>query len=93
MISCDDAPTLESALHRALTRYRVNRINLRKEYFKVPLEEILKAVRVHHGKIEYVAEPEALEYREGLSVRPEDLMELEAELLEIGADFEDESDD
>ncbi len=93
MISCDDAPTLEKSLHRALTSYRVNRINLRKEYFKVSLEEILKAVRAHHGEIEYVAEPEALEYRDGLSVRPEDLVELEAELLEIGADLDDDSDD
>lgn len=88
MISCDDAPGLENALHRELTRYRVNRINLRKEFFKVDLQTILDVVRLHHGEIEYVAEPEALEYRETLGINPEDLIEFESELAEIGVSIE-----
>lgn len=39
-------------------------MNLRKEYFSLNLEVILGAVEKHHGKIEYIAEPEALEYHE-----------------------------
>ncbi|MBT4866955.1 MAG: GIY-YIG nuclease family protein [Planctomycetaceae bacterium] len=89
MITCDDAPKLEKTLHHELTRYRVNRVNLRKEYFAVQLDTILAAVRTHHGKVEYVAEPEALEYRETQEISPDELVEVESELVEIGADFED----
>lgn len=58
MIMCDDAPRLENLLHRELTRYRVNRVNLRKEFFQVDLEVILNCVRRHHGHVEYVADSE-----------------------------------
>ena len=40
MISCDDAPTLEKTLHRELHHFRVNKVNLRKEYFRVDIETI-----------------------------------------------------
>jgi len=93
MVSCDNAPGLEKALHHELTRYRVNRINLRKEYFSIDLEEIFKAVEKHHGKVEYVAEPEALEYRESIEIDPNELVELEEELVELGVNVEDDEDD
>ncbi len=44
MIYVEDAPSLESALHRKFTRSRVNAVNLRKEFFRVDLESIKKAV-------------------------------------------------
>lgn len=66
MISCNDAPALEAALHRELNHYRVNKVNLRKEFFRVQLGTIADLVHKHHGKVEYRAEPEALEYRETL---------------------------
>lgn len=44
MIYVEDAPALESALHRKFTRSRVNAVNLRKEFFRVDLESIKKAV-------------------------------------------------
>lgn len=90
MITCEDAPGLEHALHRRLTRYRVNRVNLRKEFFQVELNVILDTVRQHHGHIDYVAEPEALQYRESLEISPESLMELETELESLGVTFEEE---
>jgi len=34
MISSDNAPTLENALHRTLHRLRINKVNPRKEFFK-----------------------------------------------------------
>jgi hypothetical protein len=92
MISCEDAPTLEKRLHHELTQYRVNRINLRKEYFRVDLDTIISAMTRHQGSVEYVAEPEALQYRESLNVSAEDLVEIEADLVEMGLDIE-ESDD
>lgn len=44
MIYVEDAPALESALHRKFTRLRVNAVNLRKEFFRIDLESIKKAV-------------------------------------------------
>ena len=72
MIACKDAPTLENALHRALHKMRINRINPRKEFFKVELEQIIEVVKANHGEVEYVADPEALEYNQSLSITEED---------------------
>jgi hypothetical protein len=89
MIACDDAPALENALHRELARFRVNRINLRKEYFRVDIHQIFTCVEKHHGKVEYVAEPEALQFREGLKMSPEDVVEYQAEMKSLGIDTEE----
>jgi len=79
MISCDDAPTLEHALHQELRSYQVNRINTRKEFFRVDLDTIREAVERNHGVVEYTADPEALEYYESLSLSDEDLTYLVAQ--------------
>jgi hypothetical protein len=72
MISCDDAPSLENALHRELHKQRVNKVNFRKEFFRVDLDSIRKVVESQHGEVEYRAEPEALQYRESMSMPDED---------------------
>ena len=72
MIQCDDAPALENALHKALSRQRVNKINLRKEYFRTTIDELVLLVEKHHGKVEYVADPEALEYIQSQNMKHED---------------------
>ncbi|MCE1976571.1 GIY-YIG nuclease family protein, partial [Enterobacter roggenkampii] len=66
MISCDDAPALERTLHEHLERYRINRINLRKEFFRIELSRIIEEVERHHGQIEYIADPVALQYLQSL---------------------------
>jgi DNA polymerase III alpha subunit (gram-positive type) len=68
MISTEDAPALESELHKAFNDRRVNKVNLRKEFFHVDLDEIISKVEEHHGSIEYVVDAEALEYRETLEM-------------------------
>ncbi|MBE3756818.1 GIY-YIG nuclease family protein [Vibrio parahaemolyticus] len=68
MISCDDAPALEKALHNELERYRVNKVNLRKEFFNVDLNKIMTSVERHHGTIEYVVNPVALQYYKTLEL-------------------------
>ncbi len=40
MIQSDDAPALERALHRRFVRSQVNKVNARKEFFRVPLPEL-----------------------------------------------------
>lgn len=71
MISCDDAPALENALHAELNKYRMNKINLRKEFFKVDLQQIIDAVERNHGTVEYVADPVALQYYRTLEMEDE----------------------
>lgn len=68
MISCDDAPALEAALHRALHDCRVNKVNFRKEFFRVDLDTIIKHVEANHGRVEYVVDSEALEYFETVAI-------------------------
>ncbi|WP_241901928.1 DUF4041 domain-containing protein, partial [Vibrio breoganii] len=44
MIYTEDAPALETALHREFNAQRVNAVNLRKEFFSVDLDDIKEAV-------------------------------------------------
>lgn len=72
MISCEDAPALENALHKEIRHAQVNKVNPRKEFFRVELDEIVRIVEKNHGRVDYVAEPEALEYRNSISMTEED---------------------
>lgn len=67
IIFSEDAPSLEAALHNRFKEYELNKVNPRKEFFKVPLEEIQKAVNeLHNGIVNWTLEPPADEYRESL---------------------------
>jgi len=72
IIRTSDAPALENALHRAFASKRVNRINERKEFFRVTLDEIAQAVREHHGEFELTRLAEAAEYRRTLALLEEE---------------------
>lgn len=93
MIRCDDAPTLERKLHQALHRYRINRVNLRKEFFRVDLATIRKLVEKYHGKIEYEypGSTEASEYQQSIRI-PDDDPEFLARAGCLEA-YEDDDDD
>ncbi|MCD2443186.1 DUF4041 domain-containing protein [Agromyces sp. SYSU K20354] len=60
----DDAVGVENMLHAAFAEQRVNKINLRREYFRVTPAEVLDALKAHDVEIvEYTVEPAADEYR------------------------------
>lgn len=64
MIFSDDAPTLEGALHEHFADRTINKINSRKEFFRVRLDEIEEVVRTHHNKIvEFTKIAKAEDYR------------------------------
>jgi hypothetical protein len=44
MCYSEDAPALESALHRRFSHRRVNAVNLRKEFFRVDLDDVREAM-------------------------------------------------
>lgn len=63
IIYSNDAPTLENKLHKLFDGRRVNLINHRKEFFRVTIDEIARAVRENHGEIDITLAAEAAEYR------------------------------
>ena len=70
MIFSDDAPALESALHRAFESKKVNMINYRREFFNVTLDEIKEVVYKNYDKtVEFIDYPDAQQYRESQKIR------------------------
>ena len=67
MIFSEEAFALETELHNQLSEYKVNKVNNRKEYFKVHLKKI-KALLDKHEEltIELNENAEAFEYRQTL---------------------------
>jgi predicted RNase H-like nuclease (RuvC/YqgF family) len=61
----DDAVTVENNLHKAFAEKRVNKINLRREFFYATPEDVLQVLRETVGEevVEYRSEPEAEEFR------------------------------
>lgn len=89
MIYSNDAPKLESALHSLLAPHRINRINLRKEFFRVELATIEDAVRNSHGTATFTRAAEAKEWRQTVAIiegRVNELTEPTAVRGDIGAD-------
>lgn len=69
MIFADNAPELENTLHKHFEKQSVNRVNLRKEFFHVSLEEIEKVVRENYNNtVQFTKIPVATEYRQTLSI-------------------------
>ena len=67
MIYTDDAPALETALHREFSSQRVNAVNLRKEFFSVDLDKIKEAVEKIAGvEAEFKMTALAEDYHESL---------------------------
>ena len=70
LIFSEDAPKLESALHNAFESKKINKINTRREFFAVSLDEIKTEVRKNFDKtVEWIDVPEAEQYRQSLLVK------------------------
>ena len=64
MIFSDNAPALESALHRAFEKRKLNWVNQRREFFNVTLDEIKKVVAANYDKTaEFIETAAAEQYR------------------------------
>ena len=71
IIETDDAPALETNLHRALSLMQMNKVNPRKEFFKVQLADIRALVEKAGQKANWTIEAAAAEYRETLAIEEE----------------------
>lgn len=71
MIFSEDAVTLESKLHNLLTNYRLNKINLRKEFFRVDIDTIKDFVYQEDPAADFCETMLAEEYRQSISIDEE----------------------
>jgi hypothetical protein len=83
MISCNDAPSLENTLHKELHKNRINKVNLRKEFFKTNINTIKEIVEKNHGEVSYIADAEALEYYQSINASEEDVEFIEQAYSEL----------
>lgn len=73
MIFSDDAPALEACLHQTFRDYQVNRVNNKKEFFRVDLDQIKEIVKQNHNAtVQFIDIPDAAEYRETLRIEAGD---------------------
>lgn len=65
MCYSEDAPSLENSLHKYFTNRRINAVNLRKEFFRVSLEEIETAIKNILGtEVDFIKSVKASDYYE-----------------------------
>jgi hypothetical protein len=85
MVYSEDAPALEAEIHSHFGSKRVNRVNLKREFFRAPLADVEKFIRGKGLKIELASHAEAKEYRETLAL----LQQLEAKVIAAKSEFPD----
>lgn len=76
MIYSEDAPALERELHRQFAQHQVNRVNPRKEFFRVPLELVREAVGEEDVEVHWTMAAEAWEYRESKAIAEKQLQAI-----------------
>lgn len=87
MIFSDDAVGLETKLHHILNDQRVNKVNLRKEFFRVSLDDLEKLVCEIAPTAEFKRTVLAEQYRQSLSISH---VEEAADNADISDDDEEE---
>ena len=69
MIFSEDAPALENILHKTFEKNAVNKVNLRKEFYRIDLNEIEKVVKQHHNStVQFTELAKAEQYRATLEM-------------------------
>ncbi|HLP97814.1 MAG TPA: DUF4041 domain-containing protein [Sideroxyarcus sp.] len=68
MIYSEDAPTLERKLHRHFLRQQINKVNPRKEFFRLGLADIRREVESFGVLTHWTMTAEAQHYRESLRI-------------------------
>lgn len=86
-IFSEDAVGLESKLHTLLGDKRVNKVNLRKEFFKVSIDELQQLVENIDPTAEFTKTMAAEEYRQSLSSN-----EVYTSDISFDEDYDDEED-
>jgi hypothetical protein len=90
LIFSNNAPELETKLHKHLHNYRVNKINLRKEFFKISIDELEELVYSLEPTAEFNRTMLAEQYHQSLGIKeiPESV-----EIIEDDSDMDYEEED
>lgn len=94
MIFSDDAPGLEKSLHRHFLRQQINKVNPRKEFFRLGLEDIRNELENLSIETHWTMVAKAREYRESLRLdqaireNPEVARDWTEHQLEVEAEIE-----
>lgn len=67
LIFSQDAPSLETALHKRFNQQRVNKVNLRKEFFRVPIDQLEQAVLEYDPTAEFRRTMAAEQYYQSIN--------------------------
>ena len=98
MIYSDDSPALEHSLHKRFLMTQMNKVNPRKEFFRLPLAALKRAMVQMGVNANWTLAADAREYRETLAIekamqddpaKAAEWLKWQAE-LEPDTDFEDE---
>ena len=103
LIKSDDAPTLEHKLHKHFILNQVNKVNHRKEFFKIPLSKIREELENFGYEVTWTMTAEAMQYKESqyleklIASDPEIKKkwvsrQLELDDLDLGTEFLSEKD-
>ena len=96
MIKSDDAPALEHKLHQVFDEARINKVNYRKEFFRVPLERLRLFAAENGLEVTFTMAALARDYRETLALEkmiPADRAKYQArQTVEGGSLAEDRAD-
>jgi hypothetical protein len=68
MIPSEDAPALEAALHRRFLQNQVNKVNRRKEFFRLKLKDIRSVVDELTPEVRWTMAADARDYRDSLTL-------------------------
>ena len=69
MIFSDDAPAVEAMLHKHFEQFAVNKINPRKEFYQLDIDEIERIVlSEYNNTVQFTKIPLATEYRQSLAI-------------------------
>ena len=68
MILSDDAPTLERDLHKKFLRMQINKVNPRKEFFRITLNDIKNEIEKLGITAKWTMTAEARHYKESLAI-------------------------
>ena len=71
MIYNEDAPSLETTLHRVFTDFQINKVNPRKEFFRVGIKDIREVLDKIGIEAKWTMLAEAKEYRETMAMERE----------------------
>ncbi|WP_096154047.1 GIY-YIG nuclease family protein [Bacillus sp. FJAT-45066] len=73
MVFSDNAVDLEQKIHNHLEKSRINKVNLRKEFFNIDVFELQEIVQEIDPTVEFTTTMKAEEYRQSLSLVTEEL--------------------